>query len=607
MSDVDDIKARLDIVQVIGEYLPLKKSGTSHKAPCPFHHEKTPSFYVSAERQAWHCFGCGEGGDAFDFVMRLEGMDFKEALAHLAQKAGVELKTYSKGGGHGDSGSEKGKILEANALAAKFYHQVLLRMAGPATDIARAYVKKRGLTAETVRGWEVGFAPEGWDNLRQALAKRGFGDDVLDAAGLLSKNERGGKYDRFRGRIMFPIRDSQGRTLGFAGRVLPLPDGTDPKDVGKYVNSPETAVYKKARVLFGLDKAKGEIRKQGVAVVVEGNLDAITCHQAGFANVVASSGTAFTDEQLAILRRFCDRLVLSFDNDAAGDQAVRRSIDLAVAAGFAVRVLRLPPGMKDPDDCVRKDPAAWEQAVKNAVPYLQWYLDQSRAELLAVDSQVRGGAADAFLAEVAKLSGPVEQSHWVRELAMLTKTPESLVFEALRKRGGADGQQGMARAQAPSASQSAAPAQMNPVAARKDRFRTLAEVVVGAALAWPELRAAVDAAGIPELLPADLATLYKPGGAAYARADGDMAATMPEAPASASAVRAACLVAAEREFGSALSSDRLAAISTLATDLKKLHRERRQRELMLLMAKAESAGDQESIVAIQRELQLLVR
>jgi DNA primase len=603
MSDVDAIKSRLDIVQLVGEYLPLKKAGASHKGNCPFHHERSPSFYVSPERQMWHCFGCGEGGDAFDFVMRMEGMEFKEALVHLAQKAGVEL-TKTSGKREGTGSSEKAKIFEVNALAAKFYHQVLRRMAGPSADIARAYVQRRGIVPATVESWEIGYAPEGWDALHVALTKRGIADDLLDAAGLLSKNERGGKYDRFRNRVMFPIRDVQGRVIGFAGRVLPLPDGTDPKDVGKYVNSPETAVYKKANVLFGLDKARQDIRRQGVAVVVEGNLDCITAHQAGFANVVASSGTAFTAEQLALLKRFCDRLVLSFDNDAAGDQAVRRSIDAAVAAGFAVRVLRLPAGMKDPDDCIRKDPAGWTQAVKTAVPYLQWYLDQARPKLLSADPQERGATAEAFLAELAKVGEPVEQAHWVREVSQLTKTPEALLFEALRGRGAVRvGQQPLP----PSMPQRVQPRQSPAKPQAKDRYRAVAELFVGVVMTYPELRAAAEALVAVDSLPADLAALYKPSDTAYARADGDKAATMPEAHASDGALRAACLMAAERECGASTSSDRLAAISTLGRELGKLHRERRQRELMLLMAQAESAGDHTAITAIQRELQTFVR
>ncbi len=604
MGDVDEIKSKLDIVVVIGEYLPLKKAGSSHKAPCPFHHEKSPSFYVSAERQAWHCFGCGEGGDLFDFVMRMEGMDFKEALTHLAQKAGVELKATGKPNQSDGSSSQKARLLEVNALAAKFYHQVLLRALGEGADLARAYVQKRGLTNETVSGWEIGYAPDSWDSLKVALNKRGFDDAILDAAGLLSKNDRGGKYDRFRNRVMFPIRDVQGRVIGFAGRVLPLADGTDPKDVGKYVNSPETPIYKKANVLFGLDKAKQDIRRQGMSVIVEGNLDCITAQQAGFLNVVASSGTAFTDEQLTLLKRFSDRLTLSFDNDAAGDQAVRRSIDAAVAKGFTVRVLRLPPDAgKDPDECIRKKPAAWDQAVKTAVPYLQWYLDQARPQLLAADPQTKGLAAENFLIEVAKLAEPVEQAHWVRELARLTKTPESLVFEALKKKSGANISHSNPNQPSVPTPHTPLPHSTHASRQKPDRLRILSELFVGLALAWPELAAKCYAELSADVLPEDLAALYKPVSLSYAPADRALTATMPEAQASANAVRAACLMAAEREFGASLSNDRLAAISTLASDIKKLHQERRRRELMLLMATAESAGDQATITAIQKELQ----
>lgn len=422
-----EIKRRLDLVQVISEYVPTKKAGTSFRAVCPFHNEKSPSLFVSPEKQMWHCFGCGEGGDVFAFVMKIEGMEFKDALRHLAKKAGVELTEETR-----KTSGERAKLIEANTLAMKFWHQVLMK-----TDVAagaREYLSKRALAEETITSFGIGFAPDTWDSLKNALNKKGIDDATLLKAGLASPREKGvGCFDRFRGRIMFPIRDVHGDVVGFTGRVMPGADGKDPKDVGKYMNTPQTPLYNKSAVLFCLDRARTEIKRKGFAVVVEGNMDAITSHQAGVTNVVASSGTAFTDEQLGLLQRYANKLVLSFDMDAAGELAARRSIDLALQHGFVLRVLRLPPEAgKDPDDCIRKNPALWTRAIDESVPYMQWYIDKVRTKMQGADPQKKAELSKELLGEIAKIPEPVEQAEWVKVVAAMFGTPEVMLYERLQ-------------------------------------------------------------------------------------------------------------------------------------------------------------------------------
>ena len=290
MDAVEDIKSRLDIADAIQEYLPLKPAGTgSFKGLCPFHQEKSPSFFANRPRQSWHCFGCNEGGDVISFVMRMEGMDFREALEFLAQKTGVTLPSYNP-----EQQTLKRRLIELNDLAARWFQATLRN--DPRAEVARKYLMSRGVDDLTADLWRLGFAPDSWDELTNALKSNGATDDELVQAGLAAKSDRGsGVYDRFRGRVMFPIADLHGRIVGFTGRIL-----ADVKEA-KYVNTPETHVYKKSAVLYGLDKAKGEIKKQGMAVIVEGNMDALSSHQFGVTNVVASSGTALTEDQLCCL------------------------------------------------------------------------------------------------------------------------------------------------------------------------------------------------------------------------------------------------------------------------------------------------------------------
>ncbi len=408
MESTEEIKSRLDIADLISEYLTLKSAGSgAFKSCCPFHQEKTPSFYVSRARQTWHCFGCNEGGDHFTFVMKMEGMEFREALELLAQKTGVLLPKFD-----GEKSTRKKRMQEISTLAMKAFRGWLQHL--PEAEVARAYVRKRGLDALTVDLFLLGYAPDAWDTLTNTLGKEGVAVHELVEAGLAIKRERGeGVYDRFRGRLMFPIADVHGNIVGFTARIL-----EEEKKEAKYVNTPETPVYRKSSILYGLDKAKGAIRQQNAAVIVEGNMDVIGSHQFGVEYVVASSGTALTHEQLALLKRFTTNLAIAFDADAAGNAATVRGLDLARQQDFSIRIITLPPEAgKDPDDAVRKDPQLWKDAIKNAVGIMEWsYRNAFRNRDMTNPEQKKLVARD-LLPEIRRVADAVERDHWLRRLA----------------------------------------------------------------------------------------------------------------------------------------------------------------------------------------------
>ena len=414
MSDTQDIKDKIDVVDLISEYVQLKPAGINHKGLCPFHNEKTPSFMANRERQSWHCFGCSKGGDIFTFVQEIEGMDFVEALRHLADKAGVTLSRQPSQ----ENSSQKNRLKEINQEAARFYHNFLTKMDQSAD--ALAYLRGRGLTDETIQNWQIGFVPDQWDLLTKYLLKKGFSIDDLVAAGLTiqregaDKNSGRGFYDRFRGRIMFPIRDVHGSVVGFTGRVLVETEQSG----GKYVNTPQTAVYDKSRIVFGLSKAKQEIRKKGYIVMVEGQMDVIASHQAGMTNVVATSGTAMTEHQVSLLKRYATNMAMAFDADEAGVKAARRGIRLAVADGMHVKVIQIPEGAgADPDECIQKDSAVWKSAVGAARDVMDWYFSQTFSKSDLSNPRGKQSAVDALLPEIKRIPFAVEQDHWLRELA----------------------------------------------------------------------------------------------------------------------------------------------------------------------------------------------
>src|SRR5205809_4857004 len=391
------IAAANDIVEVIGSYFPLRRAGANFKALCPFHQEKTPSFLVSPSRQTFHCFGCGAGGSVFRFVMDYEHTDFPSAVRKLAARVGITV--VEKGGtADGDRQYEKRRVLlKLHAEAAEWFHENLIKK--EVGEPARKYLKQRGITAEIAKHWQLGYAPDEWDAFGSWARGRGYQTGDLISSGLVktkdeseeSKAQRTGhataSYDRFRGRIMFPIYNDVGEVIAFSGRLLKDEEGT-----AKYLNSPETPLFRKGNVLFGLHKTKRALIEANCAVVCEGQLDLIALYEAGITNVVASQGTAFTENQARILKRFVDEVVLCFDSDPAGAKAAERSLDALLQNDFIVRVVELPAG-EDPDSLVRREgKEQFEKRVAQARDFFDYWIDR---EIASVDLDSMGAKIQA--------------------------------------------------------------------------------------------------------------------------------------------------------------------------------------------------------------------
>ena len=407
MDSVDEIKSRLDVVDIIGEYLPLKPAGSgSFKTNCPFHQEKTPSFFVNRPRQSWHCFGCNIGGDMITFIEKIEGMEFIEALELLAQKAGVPMPQFDK-----KTMGVKKHLQEVNEYICKLLTHNL--QTSPEAKIARDYIVERGIDDLTADVWKIGYAPQDWKNLTDKIKEQGYNANDLIQVGIANAKEHGnGIYFRFRGRLMFPINDAFGHVIGFTGRIM-----TDEK-VAKYINTPETLLYKKSLVLYGLDKAKAEIKRQDLAIIVEGNMDALTSHQFGVQNVVASSGTALTVEQLSLLKRFTKNLAFAFDRDAAGLTATLRGLDLARQMDFSIRMISYDAKLaKDPDELIRKDIEYWKDAIRNAKPLMEWIYALAFEQNSSSTPEGKKMIAQFVLNECRHIQHPVERDAWLARLA----------------------------------------------------------------------------------------------------------------------------------------------------------------------------------------------
>jgi DNA primase len=367
---IEQIAAANDIVEVIGGYFPLRRMGGTFKALCPFHNERTPSFNVNPHRQIFKCFGCGAGGSVFRFVMDYEHLDFVAAVRKLADKAGIKIPEAEMSQADYERADLRRRLLSLHAEAAEFFHQQLMR--GNSADAAREYMKKRGLSAEVAKSWKIGFAPDSWDGLLSAMQAGGFSEMELKESGLFSHGEDSGKmYDRFRGRVMFPICNDTGEVIAFSGRVL-----FAEQSPAKYVNSPETPLFTKGNVLFGLNNSKRALIAAKQAIVCEGQVDLITAFEAGVQNVIAPQGTAFTDRQARILKRYVDEVVLCFDADAAGEKAAERSLPHLLAEGLLVRVMTLPQG-EDPDSLIRTQGAeVFRERVAAAKDFFDHQIDR---------------------------------------------------------------------------------------------------------------------------------------------------------------------------------------------------------------------------------------
>ena len=418
-SDVDTIKERLEIAEIVGGYVKLEKAGLSFKGRCPFHNEKTPSFFVSPNRRSYYCFGCGQKGDIFTFVQEMEGVSFREALKSLAERAGVELKGRQESA---QAKSEKDKLRAVLDTATEFFEKKLAE-----NEAARKYLLSRGLTEETIKRWRLGYAPAEWRALYHHLLPLGFSKEILIKAGLVKpvSGEVKEPYDVFRDRIIFPLADANGEIVAFSGRALAKE--TEPK----YLNSPETMLFTKSELLYGLDKAKGDIRKKNYAILVEGQMDLLLSHQAGVANTVASSGTAFTQGHLARLKKLSPRIILAFDGDNAGEKAAEKSAELALILGLEVKIARLPEG-EDPAEVAKKSPEGWKEILRKAKPAPEHFLDKileeekdRRKALKLVEMKL--------LPLLALLSSSIERSHFVSLIAKRTGVKEEVVWEDLRR------------------------------------------------------------------------------------------------------------------------------------------------------------------------------
>lgn len=417
MDDLELIKQKINIVDLIQEYLPLKKAGVNFKAPCPFHQERTPSFVVSPERGIWKCFGCQKGGDIFKFLMEKEGIEFPEALEILAKRAGVALKRSNQG-----NKDKKEHLLEANVKAAQFYHFILTKH--KLGKKALEYLKKRGLSDKTIEEFNLGYAPNSWESLTSFLLKRGFKLPDLIEVGLTVPSKSGG-YDRFRGRIVFPLYDLKGQVIGFSGRVLG-------KGEPKYINSPQTVLFDKSHFLFGLQLSKGAIRNSKSVILTEGEMDMILSYQAGVKNVVASKGTALTLGQVELIKRFADNILLCFDHDLAGDMAARRGIELADQAGLNIRIIELSGG-KDPAEMVNHDVKLWSEAVEKAEPIYDYYLRSASLRFNSKTAEGKKNVASELLPILAKISDSVTLEHYLQKLSALISTPEELLRREINK------------------------------------------------------------------------------------------------------------------------------------------------------------------------------
>jgi DNA primase len=420
-SPIEEIKSRLDIVEVISSYLPLKKCGANYRTICPFHAEKNPSFFVSPARQIWHCFGCGAGGGIFDFIMKIEGVEFGDALRILAKKAGVELKPvfpdYQK------LKTERQRLYEICELSCRFFEK---QLEGKIGKEVIEYLRERGLNEESVKKWRVGWAPETKKSLIDFLVKKGYKENEIEKAGLAIKTETHEYFDRFRGRIIFPIFDLNSQVVGFGGRIFKK------EKEAKYINTPNTLIYDKSKILYGLDKAKVEIRKKNFAILVEGYIDTILAHQAGFENTVAVSGTSLTNYHLATLKRYSENLYLGFDMDVAGDFATKRGIDLAQTSGFNIKVLLLPKE-KDPADIISQNPEEFEKIVKEALSILDFYFESAFSKFDKKKIEGKKEILKIVLPAIKRIENKVEQSFWVSKLAKEIDVKEESVWAELEK------------------------------------------------------------------------------------------------------------------------------------------------------------------------------
>ncbi len=597
-TPLEDIKSRIDIAQYIGQYVKLAPSGKSLRGLCPLHKEKTPSFFVSPERQAWYCFGCQKGGDLFKFVMEYEKLEFPEALRLLAEKAGVAIAREDP-----RIHSLRTNALEALAQAQKWYAEQFGRNA-----LVRRYAESRGLNQGTIQEFGVGFAPQGWQNIVSFLKTKGFSPQDMEQAGLIirrtTNDERptanaggSGYYDRFRARLMFPIFDHMGRIVGFSGRILP-PEFGGPQDQtqeAKYINTPDTLVYQKGEVLYGFHKTKDAIRDGGSAVLVEGNMDMLMGWQAGIRNIVAASGTGLTDAQLRMLRRSCANLILNFDMDRAGEMATDRSIGLALKHGFSVKILTLPDG-KDLADFVRAHPDAAGTLAGRAQESMAYYFDNAFRKSGGADGapdigiEAKKLALAYLLPRLKLLQHPVDRHAWIEALSRKVQISEQALEDELKRT--------QTLLDIVNDSEEDRTAQRIEHLFMKSRLDALAERAFGLALKTPE-----DAALLEAVL-GFFPNRFKEFGRSLCRmlASGDQDESIDQESMNYLALRA--------DYELALLPEKTSASAELRLTLEELKQESvraRLREISVSLKEAEQARNTERVAACTKEMYALTR
>ncbi len=425
-NQIEEIKRKIDIVEFIGNFITLKKAGRNFKAVCPFHQEKSPSFVVSPERGIWHCFGaCGEGGDVIKFLMKWENITFIEALKELAKKTGVKL-TLNKISFEDKIWQKKERYIGMNQLAGEFFHYILNK-----TDFgkkASQYLKTRLLNQSIIDKFELGYSPSSWDSLKLFLKKKKYEEEEMLENGLLVRSERGSYYDRFRGRLMFPLKDSRSNILGFSGRILF--DGGEKE--AKYINTPETPIYHKRESLFGINLAIEEIKKQKNVFIVEGELDMITPFQHGLSNFVAIKGTALTTEQLKLLKRYTDKITLMMDADVAGIESIKRGIDEAEKFDFEIRVVTIDFA-KDPDEALKKDPDKFKKLITKSMPIYDFLIETAQKRYPEESAFAKKKIGEEVIPMIEKISNPIVRTFYIKKLAGILEvsenTVENLVFQ----------------------------------------------------------------------------------------------------------------------------------------------------------------------------------
>ncbi|MGH2534043.1 MAG: DNA primase [Thermomicrobiales bacterium] len=441
-DSVAEVRERTDAVDLVSQYVSLKRTGRNYKGLCPFHQEKTPSFVVFPESGNFHCFGCGKGGDIFTFYMGVENADFKESLAELARRAGVQLEMTPTDAPEVDA--HRQRLIDLNGTAATFFNNILINSTLGAAG--REAVEHRGLSADVIARFQLGFAPDGWDHLLNYLSARGVDPAFAAEAGPLQTRDTGGYYDRFRNRLIFPIRNRDGAVVGFGGRALG-------DAVPKYLNSPRSPIFDKSALLYGLDLAKDEIRRRDQVVIVEGYMDAIAAHQFGHPNVVAAMGTAVTEQQIALVKRSTKHIVLALDADTAGQMATLRGLETAQGTldhdlvpipdargvihwerklNAEITIVNLPEG-KDPDELIRRSPERWPEIIASAQPFLDFFLDAVTADVRLDDARGKAEAVRRAGPVLQQIADRVIQSHYVAQLARILRIDERVVSSEIRR------------------------------------------------------------------------------------------------------------------------------------------------------------------------------